>query len=193
MGMSCNTRNTRRDAVERAQRKPLTFTVERVTDHDPDLSWLEDGGPSPEDPACAAHCAARLASYGDDWHMVGIVVTAMRSGEEVGHASVWGIESDSDESYFAEVAQDLKDELSAATLTRPCSPLSVPSAHEARHAMDTAPDGVADALRPARLDARTLRILAQGAEYMAASPDASSGRADLREAARTARAAAESI
>ncbi len=44
-----------------------------------------------------------------DWHMVAVVVEARRKGVELGSASCGGIESDSDEAYFDEVAGDLAD------------------------------------------------------------------------------------
>lgn len=45
----------------------------------------------------------------DDWHYVGVIVTASRNGIELGEASLWGIES-SDSSYLLETANELADE-----------------------------------------------------------------------------------
>lgn len=45
----------------------------------------------------------------DDWSYVGVIVTASRAGIELASASLWGIESDSDD-YLTETAQDLAQE-----------------------------------------------------------------------------------
>ena len=42
----------------------------------------------------------RLLDYGNGWIMLGIVVEARRHGVRLGSVSLWGIESDSDASYF---------------------------------------------------------------------------------------------
>lgn len=42
----------------------------------------------------------------DEWHWLGVVVTASRNGIELGRDSLWGIESDAGE-YLREVADDL--------------------------------------------------------------------------------------
>jgi hypothetical protein len=58
---------------------------------------------------------ARIVSYGTEWHNIGIrAVADVRTSENgrewlINHISsggLWGVESDSDESYFEEVAQD---------------------------------------------------------------------------------------
>jgi hypothetical protein len=64
--------------------------------------------------------ADRLAAFNrGDWCYVGVVVTVeyishhegrIPQYSEVGSASLWGIESDSDEGYFSEVARELADE-----------------------------------------------------------------------------------
>jgi len=41
----------------------------------------------------------------DWWCMLGCVVTVYKDGVEISHDSLWGIESDSDKSYFAEVEE----------------------------------------------------------------------------------------
>lgn len=52
----------------------------------------------------------RARGQGGDWGMYGIRVTAFRAGIALGEASLWGIESDSDEEYFTETARDLATE-----------------------------------------------------------------------------------
>lgn len=53
----------------------------------------------------------RLRKFLDgQWGYVGVVVTASREDVELGHASLWGIETDSDPSYFVEVAEELAEE-----------------------------------------------------------------------------------
>lgn len=44
------------------------------------------------------------------WCMVGVVVKVYRAGIELGSASVWGIESDSEERYFTDTAVELAEE-----------------------------------------------------------------------------------
>jgi len=51
----------------------------------------------------------RLKSMGQDWSMVGVIVTAYKDGIELGDASLWGIESDSPE-YTAETAHEIAGE-----------------------------------------------------------------------------------
>lgn len=45
-----------------------------------------------------------------DWCYMGVVATVSMLNREIAHASVWGIESDSDESYFQECARDMARE-----------------------------------------------------------------------------------
>lgn len=59
------------------------------------------------DPDYLEQDAKRLESYGNGWCCVGVVVTATRSGVVLGRSSVWGIESDSDKSYFEEMAEEM--------------------------------------------------------------------------------------
>lgn len=49
----------------------------------------------------------QLEKYGDTWWMKGCIVKAYLQGIELGNASLWGIESDSDEGYFKETEEDL--------------------------------------------------------------------------------------
>jgi hypothetical protein len=53
----------------------------------------------------------RANDYGDQWSFVGVVVTAYVGETEVGEASLWGIETDSGQAYFDEIAYDLKCEI----------------------------------------------------------------------------------
>jgi hypothetical protein len=84
-----------------------------AVDESPDLSWLEDesrykGEPPRMVAKYLAQDQERLRTYGDQWWMIGIwaeadvvvdgVIQKIRSG------GLWGIESDSDKSYFQEVA-----------------------------------------------------------------------------------------
>lgn len=41
-----------------------------------------------------------------DWMFIGVKATVTLNGREIGSDSLWGIESDSDESYFAEAERD---------------------------------------------------------------------------------------
>lgn len=52
----------------------------------------------------------RACTYGHDWSYIGIEVSAHRAGVELGTDSMWGIESDTGEDYFTQVAFDLADE-----------------------------------------------------------------------------------
>lgn len=82
-----------------------SITVWHRPDEDPDLSWLEQD--------CFAHDgygAARLASYGHDWHMIGIVaeaeITVAGVIQTITSGGLWGIESDSSDDYLREVADE---------------------------------------------------------------------------------------
>lgn len=98
----------------------IRYIVSREIDPDPDFSYLTD--PSRYDGCTPTEIAVytqqdneRLDAIrrGDVW-AEGVIVTAETDdGTEIARASVWGIESDSDERYFAEVADDLKAELDA--------------------------------------------------------------------------------
>lgn len=64
-------------------------------------------------PACAenAHVLYRRAcAYGHDWTYLSVTVTAMRDGIKLGVGSLFGIESDSDDDYLAEIAFALTGE-----------------------------------------------------------------------------------
>ena len=63
----------------------------------------------------------RLRRYCDGhWSYVGVIVTASRDGIELGHASLWGLESDAGD-YLTDTANELADEAldeAKVTLTR---------------------------------------------------------------------------
>lgn len=104
---------------------PLTFTVKHVHDEDatpdhiegPDANTYADCTPKERAQYLAAD-AVRLAQWkNDEWHYLGIVVEIQIQTAQnwavpptVARASLWGIESDSDESYFKEVERDLIEE-----------------------------------------------------------------------------------
>lgn len=48
----------------------------------------------------------RLVTYGDYWHMTGVIVKLSIDGVEVAESSLWGIESDSGDDYYNEVISD---------------------------------------------------------------------------------------
>jgi hypothetical protein len=89
--------------------------VRKVIDQDPDLSWLEqDCFNEPTATEEEGWGRRRLTSYGEDWVMVGMVATAKcKHGGTIDATSLWGIEDDSGDDYFASVALDLLDELRA--------------------------------------------------------------------------------
>lgn len=100
------------------------ITVDKIVivvepDESPDLSYLEDEGRySDVPPAQAAKYReqdrARLASYGDSWYMLGIRaearITIWSGGvgmtQKISSGGLWGIESDSGEKYFRQVAKE---------------------------------------------------------------------------------------
>jgi hypothetical protein len=96
----------------------FTVIVSRILDTDGDLSNLEQeySDCTPEEQAqYKEQDAKRLAGYNNgEWCYVGVAVSIRKNtasnwadgGLEVGRASVWGIESDSEESYFASVEAD---------------------------------------------------------------------------------------
>ncbi len=100
----------------------FTVIVRRVFDEDPDLSWLkqEYKDEKPKDRAkYRAQDAERLKAYHrGDWHMLGIMVEIRKQtktnwangGLEVGRASVWGFESDSDEAFLASEEKNITAE-----------------------------------------------------------------------------------
>lgn len=95
----------------RFERNGLLYTVKRVLDETPDLSYLDPDAT----PEYAEENQARLDAYNrGDWCMVGVCVDIQIQTRKnwvdppvVGRASLWGIESDSDDTDFAEVESDL--------------------------------------------------------------------------------------
>ena len=99
----------------------FTVVVERVVDYDGDASWLEDsnryeGCTAGETAKYLEQDAERLAGLRrGDWYFVGVAVKILKQtssnwangGLEVGRASVWGIESDSDDASFDETERDI--------------------------------------------------------------------------------------
>ena len=96
--------------------------VNRVYDDDPDTSYLTQDYEE-EAPADRAKYReqdkARLASlYRGDWHFLGIAVEIRKQtasnwadgGLEVGRASCWGFESDSEESFLRQEEENITAE-----------------------------------------------------------------------------------
>lgn len=102
------------------QRNGLEFAIDWAHDPDADLSHLTDesryvGLSKKERSECEAQDIARLNAYeNDEWQMLYCTVTAKINNannwvvpHSVGRASLSGIESDSDETYCAEVEEEL--------------------------------------------------------------------------------------
>lgn len=122
------------DTLRTYQRGRWTVTLGTEYDEHPDLSWLGTYDDRPEDewaidlgqrpgrfrwfnpawPDDAEHAQEkleRMEAYGrGDWYSMGIIATVSHEGTELGHASVWGIESDSDPAYIMETARDVARE-----------------------------------------------------------------------------------
>jgi hypothetical protein len=96
------------------------------TDYDADLSYLTDPGrysdlPQDEAAKYAKQDAERMATYGNDWWMVGVYAVAelrfatpqggWQAPFKVRSCGLWGIESDSDKDYFREVGADELNQL----------------------------------------------------------------------------------
>jgi len=69
------------------------------------LTWFMPAFPENGQELCRRAC-----SYGSDWGLVGIEVTASRAGVDLGKDSLWAIESDSVEDHFTETAFELANE-----------------------------------------------------------------------------------
>ena len=94
----------------------------KVTDDHPDLSWL-DQKDSEMGEGFEAHAESRKSGYGESWFMVGIMAEASiefvtggdggwrMDGMTVRSPGLWGVESDSDPSYFLAVYRDELDHL----------------------------------------------------------------------------------
>lgn len=95
--------------------KDLRFVVERHSDDDPDLSWLDQNDKEMGE-GFEAESRKRKEAYADgDWFMEGIVVKAelidIHGMEETLVESCWGIESDSEDSHFTAIENECKREL----------------------------------------------------------------------------------
>lgn len=77
--------------------KGFTLVAECIADPDADTSYLEQD-----------ECADRLEQYrNDQFSFLGIVVKAYRKDVMLGQSfGLWGIESDSGEDYFSEIANE---------------------------------------------------------------------------------------
>jgi hypothetical protein len=100
-----------------------SVSIERVPDHDPDLSYLGDadnyaGINADEAAKYLAQDRERLDAYNrGEWWCEGvravakiIIPTSIEGGwiatDEIRSPGIWGVESDSDESHFAELAKE---------------------------------------------------------------------------------------
>jgi len=90
----------------------------KAVDPDPDLSWLEqECFNDATDTEPADYGKRRIEAYRQgEWWAVGIYAEALTRDETVIARSggVWGIESDSDDAHFNEVASDERSELSSS-------------------------------------------------------------------------------
>jgi hypothetical protein len=105
-----------------AERSTYRWFVPQVSEADRREMYHKDGASRHE-----AYTKARASvmedyerawSCGEQWSMMRMIVTASRSGIELGRAVIHGIESDGEESHFAETAEELsyeaQDEAEAA-------------------------------------------------------------------------------
>lgn len=92
----------------------VTFKREECDDNNPDLSWLEQTDAQMGE-GFEAQSTKRLAEYNrGDWHMIGIRAVATIQVErgnfttcyELSSPGLWGIESDSEQSYLESVFKD---------------------------------------------------------------------------------------
>jgi hypothetical protein len=92
-----------------------SIEVRRLSDDDPDLSWLDQTDKQMSE-GFEEYAAKRKAEFqAGDWSMVGVQAMARIRVEgveqKVYSGGLWGIESDSAESYFEEVGEEQLDEL----------------------------------------------------------------------------------
>lgn len=97
-------------------------TLERLDDDSPDLSWLEQTDKEMGE-GFEAQSKARLESYGDSWFMIGIRAKAQvsypcgpngeRRLDSFTSGGLWGIESDSGESYLKSIEADELEDLAS--------------------------------------------------------------------------------
>lgn len=106
-----------KDTLIQRTQGPLLIHVYTEIDEDPAISYLQQDykEESPEDRRkYLAQDKARLdAYYKGDWHYVGVCCDISIKTETnwaiptvIGRSSVWGVESDSGEDYFKELAKD---------------------------------------------------------------------------------------
>ena len=96
----------------------VRIVVRQELDQDPDLSWLEQTDEQMGEGFEAAAKDRELQFVRGHWHMVGVIASASvpcSCGEATKEAtdSLWGIESDSDEGYLIEVAEQCAGEVAA--------------------------------------------------------------------------------
>lgn len=113
------------DLPGKPQEVAITFSTEILVDEEGDLSFLEQDYADVEDADERAKYQAedkkRLAAFNrGDWYMTGISVVAevlvpiggnSFTTFTLASAGLWGVESDAEESYIAEIAAQEKAEL----------------------------------------------------------------------------------
>lgn len=118
--------SAKRERGARQKKQAQGITIEKIKieilpDDSPDLSHLEQTYEDPSIPPEEAEKyrqqdKARMETYGQDWDMVGVraVANLQFSGgilQSIESPGLWGIESDSGDEYFREVADDELDSL----------------------------------------------------------------------------------
>lgn len=74
-----------------------------------EFQWIDT--PNADSIAYCVRDARHLEAFNNgDWCMIGIEATVRLDGAEIGYASCWGIESDSDDGYIAEMTRQLETE-----------------------------------------------------------------------------------
>jgi hypothetical protein len=115
-----------KDTILKRTEGPYTYHVFKEIDEDADLLWLTDLTDASQYPGCTTEEIAdyikqdeeRLSDYyRGDWCMVGVLCevsiktkTNWAIDPVIARSSIWGIESDSDESYFFTVAEEQIEE-----------------------------------------------------------------------------------
>ncbi len=116
-----------KDGIE-VEHEGFTLKLEECPDDDADLSYLGEFSNSPSGEFVIEHEPGnhrtfnwfnpanaetkeqaqenykRAASCGESWYTIGIKVVVYKAGVRLGDASLWGVESDSDDSYKLSVA-----------------------------------------------------------------------------------------
>ena len=100
--------------LDRKVDKPtcIEIKVEHVDDSDPDLSWLDQSDAEMGE-GFEAKSAERKATYGETWSTIGIQAAAVylipvdsgSSIQTVVSGGLWGVETDSDAAYIAEIEE----------------------------------------------------------------------------------------